>query len=264
MTLPAIPDTFEWIEASWGPALRCIPLQAVAPHVFTTRQLGLTTADDWAHVVRAVGARDVQLLTQVHGSHVVAIRTPQAALRPEADALVSNHAEVALAVRAADCVPLLIGDPITGAVAAVHAGWRGTAAGVAAAAVAALEREFGAQPASLVAAIGPSIGACCYEVGTELVDAFASAGHPRHLVDRWFVSPPARRGEFPASPSGGMEKLRLDTWSANRDQLILAGLDEQNVHACGLCTASHIDLFPSYRVEGTVAGRIAGAIRAGD
>lgn len=255
MSLPAVPDTFEWFQAPWGAALRCVRLQAIAPHLFTTRQLALSSQGQWDIVAAAVGARAVQTLTQVHGRHVVVVRG-QGSGRPEADVLVSNNPEIALAVRAADCVPLLIADPKGGAVAAVHAGWRGTAAGAATAAVEALQREFGSSPADLVAAIGPSIGPCCYEVGTDLVDAFAAAGHARHLVDRWFIAPPPRRGEYERS------KLRLDTWGANRDQLMLAGLDERNIHISGLCTASHLDLFPSYRAEGENTGRIAGVIRA--
>jgi YfiH family protein len=262
MSLPAVPDTFEWVQASWGDALRCIPLQAIAPHLFTTRQLALSTQSDWQRLAEAIGATAVQTLTQVHGRAVAVVGKGRGARgegrgnRPEADILVSDDAGVAIAVRAADCVPILIADPTTGAVAAVHAGWRGTAAGAATAAVEALTREFGVSAADLVAAIGPSIGPCCYEVGTELVDAFAAAGHARHLIDRWFLAPPARRGEHERP------KLKLDTWAANRDQLILAGLDEENVHTCGLCTASHIELFPSYRREKNQAGRLAGAIRA--
>ncbi len=259
MNLPVVPDPFYWTQASWGAALRCRPLDAVASHLFTTRQLSLSSQDDWHRVAEAVGARHVRTLTQVHGCRVAAVRnagTRSAGPRAEADVLISNDPQLAIAVRAADCVPLLIADPGTGAVAAVHAGWRGTAAAVAAVAVQALEREFGAIPAKLIAVIGPCIGACCYEVGSELVDAFAAAGHPRHLVDRWFVAPPPRRGE------SDRPKLRLDTAGANRDQLILAGLDEQNIHTCGLCTADNLGLFPSYRVEREKAGRIGAAIRA--
>lgn len=255
MSLPALPETFTWTRQPWGPALSCEPLQAVAPHLFTTRQPGLTSQQDWDRLASAVGARAIQTLTQVHGREVFVVRSP-AGPRPDADVLVSNDPRIAVAVRAADCVPVLIADPRTGAVAAVHAGWRGTAAGAATAAVRALAREFGARPADLVAAIGPSIGPCCYEVGTALVDAFAAAGHPRHLVDRWFLSPPPARGAFERGA------LRLDLWSANRDQLILAALDEQNIHTCGLCTASHVELFPSFRVEKERAGRLAGVIRA--
>lgn len=252
--LPAVPDTFQWVRESWGAALRCVPLQAIAPHLFTTRQLALSSHDDWMLLAHAVGAAAVQTLIQVHGQRVAVVRGVTGN-RPEADVMVSDDPDIAIAVRAADCVPILIADPKTGAVAAVHAGWRGTAAGAATAAVEALIREFGARAADLVAAIGPSIGPCCYEVGTELVDAFAAAGHPRHLIDRWFLAPPPRRGEHERP------KLKLDTWAANRDQLMLAGLDEQNIHTCGLCTASHLDLFPSYRVERGKAGRIAGIIK---
>ena len=249
MNVPAVPGAFHWTGETWGAALRCGPLEPVAPHLFTTRHLPLASPEDWQRVAEALGARSVQTLTQVHGCAVVTLRKGVRLRddKPEADVLVSDDPDVAIAVRAADCVPILIADQRTGAVAAVHAGWRGTAAGAATAAVKALERDFGARPADLIAAIGPSIGPCCYEVGSELVDAFAAAGHERHLIDRWFISIEGR--------------LRLDTWAANRDQLTLAGLDDQNIHSCGLCTATNLNLFPSYRAEGQQAGRIAGAIK---
>jgi YfiH family protein len=170
--------------------------------------------------------------------------------------LVSNDPDVAVAVRAADCVPLLMADPRTGAVAAVHAGWRGTAAGAATAAVESLRQEFGVEPENLVAAIGPSIGLCCYEVGTELVDKFAAAGHARHLIDRWFVATPPGRG------SGEPPPLRLDVAGANRDQLMLAGVREANIHMSGLCTAENVPVLTSFRKERHQAGRLAAVIRS--
>ena len=147
-------------------------------------------------------------------------------------------------------------DRTRGVVAAVHAGWRGTAARVAVAAVEALGREFGTRPADLVVAIGPSIGACCYEVGSDLVDAFAAAGHERHLIERWFLSPPPARG------SRDRAALSLDLPRSNRDQLILVGVPEEQIHASGLCTAMHLDVLTSYRKEKEGAGRLAGVIRA--
>ena len=198
------------------------------------------------------------MISQVHGRAVVVIRrgtaVPQP--RPEADVLVSDASDIAIAVRAADCVPLLMADRVRGVVAAVHAGWRGTSARAAVAAVDALAREFGTRPADLVVAIGPSIGACCYEVGTELVDAFAAAGHERYLIDRWFVSPPPARGSRDKAP------LTLDVARANTDQLILAGVPEDQIFDSGLCTAMHLDVLTSYRKEKEKAGRIAGVIRA--
>lgn len=265
MTLPAVPEPFYWTDSPCGTALKCRPLEAIAPHVFTTRELQLSSRDDWRRVGDALGAGSLVTLNQVHGRQVVAIRRGSArpAERPSGDVLVSNDPDVAVAVRAADCVPLLLADARTGAVAAVHAGWRGTAAGAATAAVDALAREFGARPEDLVAAIGPSIGACCYEVGSELVDAFAAAGYPRHLIDRWFLAPPARRGSFQAALRGSdRPRLRLDVAGANRDQLVLAGVPESQIHVCGLCTAMHLDVLTSYRAEKERAGRIAGVIRA--
>ena len=264
MTLPPVPESFYWAQASCGTVLTCRPLEASVPHVFTTRELQLSSPDDWRRVATALGVNAVVTLDQVHGAEVVAIRrgSPRPSGRDTADVLVSDDPDVAVAVRAADCVPLLLADPATGAVAAVHAGWRGTAAGAATAAVQALGREFGAKPEHLVAAIGPSIGACCYEVGSELVDRFAAAGHARYLIQRWFVSPPPRRdgrcGLRPPAPPA----LRLDLAVANRDQLMLAGVPEQHIHACGLCTAMHLDVLTSYRAEREQAGRLAGVIRA--
>lgn len=265
MTLPPVPDAFRWTEEPWGAALRCRPLEEVAPHLFTTRRLELS-AGGWRQLAESVGARQVATLSQVHGAAVAVVRrdgTPfdraqgrPFETRPEADALVSDDPEVAIAVRAADCVPVLMADRGTGVVAAVHAGWRGTAARAAVAAIEALGREFGTRPADVVAAIGPSIGPCCYEVGSALVDAFAAAGHERYLIDRWFSTPRVEGG------LGERPALRLDIAGANRDQLVLAGVPEPQIHLSGLCTAMHLDILTSYRAEKEKAGRMAGVIRA--
>jgi hypothetical protein len=256
MSLPAVPGAFYWTEESWGAALRCRPLDPLAPHLFTTRHLTLSRRDDERALHASLGVRRVVLLRQVHGAAVTVIR--RSGTLPDSgtpgDALVSNVAEVGVGVRSADCVPLLMADAATGAVAAVHAGWRGTAAGAAGAAVSALAREFGSRPGDLVAAIGPHIGPCCYEVGTELVDAFAAAGHHRDLIDRWFLAPPPPRGARERPP------LRLDLGTANRDQLILSGLEPEHIHMSGLCTAEHLDVLTSYRTERAAAGRMIAVI----
>ena len=173
------------MQAAAGPALVCRPLAALAPHVFTTRRwpLGSTAlgGDDpvlWDDVARAMQVSAVRLVRgrQVHGAEVV-IAEDVRGRRPEADIIVSrDHTLALVAVQAADCIPLLLADPGTGAVAGAHAGWRGLAAGVPAAAVASLIRDFGSRSADLVAAIGPAIGACCYEVGGDVRDRFEGRG----------------------------------------------------------------------------------------
>jgi YfiH family protein len=244
MTLPTVPDPFYWTSSPCGAVLRCRPLEVIAPHVFTSRELPLSSRDDWQRVAQAVAAEQIATLEQVHGREVVVIArdAPVRADRPRADALVSTHSRAAVAVRTADCVPLLLADRVTGAVAAVHAGWRGTAAGVAMAAVHALERTFGVKPGSLVVAIGPSIGPCCYTVGQDVVNAFAAAGHAAYR-ERWFLED------------------RLDLVAANRDQLVLGGVPAAQIHSCGLCTAMHLEVLTSYRAEKQRAGRLAAAIR---
>jgi polyphenol oxidase len=260
MTLPVVPPSFRWIETSRGYVVECVALARIARHCFTSRAIPLASNDDYSWLAQSLGAKRTVAVTQVHGRNVVAVRRgdtlPES--RPNADALVTNDPETAIAVRAADCVPLLLADEKTGAGAAVHAGWRGTSASVATEAVHALAREFGAKPENLIAAIGPSIGPCCYEVGSELVDAFAAAGHARHLIDRWFSLKSSGQGVR----TRGAGTLVLDVPAANRDQLMLAGVAEERIHLSGLCTAEHLEVLTSYRVEKGDAGRIAGVIRA--
>ncbi|MCA1584573.1 MAG: peptidoglycan editing factor PgeF [Acidobacteria bacterium] len=273
--LPAPTPAFHWTHESWGVALRCRPLSAVTQHGFTTRQLALRGGMDvhpaeWASVAALVGVELDQLagVRQVHGRAVRVLASGKIAAavlerRPDADAIVSNERGLALVVQVADCVPILLADRFTGVVGAVHAGWRGTAAGIVGEAVTAM-RGLGSKPANLVAALGPSIGPCCYEVGEELVTAFLQAGHARAQVDQWFsrvprcsIVPAGRGGEM----QGGEMSLRLDVAAANHDQLVAAGVSAENVHVAGLCTQTHRDVFDSYRADGQTAGRMAAVIR---
>jgi YfiH family protein len=146
----------------------------------------------------------------------------------------------------ADCNPILVVDPRRGAAAAIHAGWRGTCARIGPTAIETMTREFGSDPADLVAAIGPSVGPDDYEVGESLIEAFAKAGHSEADINRWF--------------SAERPKPHLDLWTANRDQLVAAGLRPDTIYLCGLSTVSHPGIFDSYRVAGERAGRMAGII----
>jgi len=208
-----------------------------------------------ARVARALGA-DVAHLErahQVHGASVVVRRAgdpPRGkAPLPDADIIVSDDPAIVLSIQAADCVPLLIADRRTDAIAAAHAGWRGMAAGVPEVTVQALSQAFGSRPADLVAAIGPSISASRYEVGDEVREHFIEAGCRSPQLDRWFL-PAERPGHW-----------HFDGWASAREQLEAAGVPADRIHLAGLCTASHPDLLCSYRRDGSTAGRIAGAIR---
>lgn len=260
---PAHP--FLWTEQPWGPALQSAVLARVAGHLFTTRDLPLRgdgAASGWARLAAWAGVPPDRLmrLKQVHGVDVAVVRADAVAWSssddgwPRADIIMTDDPTVALAVQTADCVPLLLADPATGAVAAVHGGWRGTAAGVARTAVSAMREHFGVRAADLVAAIGPSIGVCCYQVGPDVRAAFCDAGFSEEDLRSWF-----RPDE--SAPAG--PRYRFDVPKAIRDQLRAAGVADEHIAASGLCTACHPALFPSYRRDGAHTGRIAGVIRPG-
>ena len=156
------------------------------------------------------------------------------------DALVSNVPKILVAIKTADCVPILLGDSNSGAFAAVHAGWRGTSSSIVARAIEQMQREYGTQPGSLRAAIGPAANLCCYEVGAEVIDKFKERFPESNSL---FV--PTREGH-----------ARIDLQKANRDQLVAAGLIPENIYSAPFCTMDRTDLFFSYRREKSVHGRV--------
>ena len=194
----------------------------------------------------------LRLIRQVHGADVAIVRSGGGGAwqRPQADVIVSDDPTVAIGVRVADCVPVLIGDSRQGVVGAAHAGWRGTVERAAGAAVRAMTDAFGSDPRDLVAAIGPCLGPCCGEVGMEVVDAFREAGHADADLDRWFTT-------------GASGRPFLNLWEANRDQLHAAGIPHAQIHAADVCTKTYSSRFHSYRAAGTSAGRMVGVIRMG-
>lgn len=241
-----------WAQAACGQILQSTSLSAVAPHLFTSADVALRESDaEWNAVAGALGVDrpQLRLVSQVHGAAVAVIRKEDPARPPSrADIVVTDDPAVAVAVRVADCAPILIADPVRRAVGAVHAGWRGTVQRAAQAGVEALAREFGSAPADLVAAIGPCLGPCCGEVGPEVPEAFRQAGHDDASLARWFTTGPT-------------DRPYLDLWTANRDQLERAGVPSGSIAVAELCTRSHPDVFHSYRAAGTGAGRMVAAIR---
>lgn len=249
-TITPVATGFVWAETPAGTVLTSAALAPLAAHVFTTRDLafrGGAVDPDYARLAAAFGVREEQVVRvkQVHGKVVLNVHpaTDTAAL-PDADAIISTDPERVIAVRIADCVPVLIADRQRRVVAVVHAGWRGTAAGIARETVNRV-RDLGIPPADLVAVIGPSIGPCCYQVDRAAKDVFDAA---QGNAARWFAP-------------DGPDRWKLDLWQATVDQLTEAGVTPASVHVARLCTADHPRTFYSFRRD-RAEGRMVAAIRA--
>ncbi|MFA5035224.1 MAG: peptidoglycan editing factor PgeF [Candidatus Margulisiibacteriota bacterium] len=221
-------------------------------HFFSTAAAGNLSyyvGDDPANVTanrqrltKTLNLSNLTTAQQVHGSQLVIVtqgmggrgsHDHESAI-PETDALITNLPDVCLMVQVADCVPILLYDPIKRVIAAVHAGWRGTVANIAGKTVGAMRQAFGSSPADIIAAIGPSIGACCFEVGEEVRLAAVKL------------------------PSSLLKDNHFDLWGANDYWLKEAGVNK--VETSRLCTSCNNDQFFSYRKSGGKTGRSGAGI----
>jgi len=223
-------------------------------HAFTTRHGGLGARgngarhhDDWTAMAHAFGIRLERLATvnQVHGENIIKVDEMNIldVRSVHADAMISRVPGIAIGVETADCVPVLLYDPVMQAVAAVHAGWRSTVKKIVQKTVNRMHEEFGTESSRLIAAIGPAIGPECYEVDEPVM------GPVRDAFSFWQeVSAPR-----------GTDRWGLDLVKANKLELMQIGLSEKNIHSVGMCTACKKDSFYSYRVEGKT-GRMLSVI----
>jgi YfiH family protein len=214
----------------------------------------------------ALGAADLALipLKQIHSDVIRIFPEPPADAR-KGDASATDRPGLLLAIQTADCAPILLVDPKKRAVAAIHAGWRGTLTRITQKAVGRMQLEFGSKPADLLAAIGPSIGPCCYEVAADFVTKFTA-----QFADAADYFDEPRSGEEPnplqwlnMKPPGHQpppKNVHLDLRKANRSQLVAAGLLAKNIYVSDLCTACHTGLLFSHRREGPLSGRLMSAI----
>jgi len=178
---------------------------------------------------------------QVHGNRIIHLESTEEGSRLlEADGIITTCEGLAVGIKTADCVPILLLDPRAPAVGAVHAGWRGTAAGIAREAVEAMKKAFSSDPSEMIALIGPAIGPCCYEVDEPV--RLAMTGEKGMAK---FLRPlPGRAGRW-----------MMDLAGANAAQLADAGLRDNQVHGAGLCTACHRTVFFSHRGDRGTTGR---------
>ncbi len=238
-----------WCELGSGRARLAFSTRrgGVSRGPFAGLNLGYHTGDDPVRVAtnrrifwNALGIREdrVSQAHQVHGERVLVVRHwPRAP--EEGDAQVTALPGVVLAGLFADCLAVYLYDARRGVVALAHAGWRGTARGVARRCLEEMERSFGTDPGDCVAVLSPAIGPCCYEVGPEVAAFFRSCPGLQRL------------------PGGSW---RLDLWEANAHILAEAGVPPRQIFAHRLCTSCHRDLFFSHRAQGGVAGRMVALI----
>ncbi|MEG6585964.1 peptidoglycan editing factor PgeF [Dendrosporobacter sp. 1207_IL3150] len=227
---------------------------------FSTLNLGLHTGDDIESVCNnrrifceALGIDFDSIVTaeQIHGSDVAQVFTTELGKGAKdysealkgVDALITNISNLPLMLFFADCVPVLLFDPINKAIGVVHAGWKGTVAKISQKTVLSMREKFGTNPGDCIVGIAPSIGPCCYEVDEYVANQF------KIQFDR---------GDEILTPHNSKWKLNL--WAANLMQLEEVGVLKENIKISGVCTSCNKELFFSYRAENGRTGRMGAVI----
>jgi YfiH family protein len=231
--------------------------EGVSRPPYNSLNLGSTTLDSVHNVqgnrsllARTFGSRaeNFVMVTQTHGSDILVIDQPNPDFahfhKLECDGIITNQPGVMIAVGVADCLPLLLLDPVKRVVAALHAGWKGTAANIAAKGVESLVKLFGSDSRDILAALGPAIGPCCYEVDKPVQQAFEGSGVSWEQC----------------ATMAGPDRWKLDLAAANRQQLLGAGVVEENIEVAEQCVCCTPDWFFSYRRDAGETGRQAGFI----
>lgn len=235
--------------------------EGVSRTPYNSLNLGTNTQDQQHSIegnrsllTRAFGITCDELVTvrQVHGNDILVIDEANSDyshfLNIEADAVITNQPGVMIGVCVADCVPVLLLDPENKVIAAVHAGWQGTASRLVAKTVAGMKSLFGSNPKSIKAAIGPHISSCCYEVDEQVKQAFTQNG----LTWDTFTS------------QTGEGKWRLNLAAANKEMLFSSGVPVASIQVSELCVSCHRELFFSYRRDNGETGRQMGFIMLKD
>lgn len=209
---------------------------------------------------------ELMTLRQVHSDVIHGLdHVPKSALA--GDGMVTDVPGLLLAVQTADCLPVLLVDPEHRAVGVFHAGWRGTLARIVEKGVGVMRQRYGSDPRRLLAALGPGIHACCYEVGSEVRERFLSQFDYAAALFREVSESDPVRERYPllfltarAPGHSDLHKLHLDLVEANRRQLVSAGLRPRHIWASPLCTSCRTDLLFSHRAEKGTTGRMMGVV----
>ncbi len=221
----------------------------VSPAPCDTLNLALHVGDDPKNVLQnriilaeefGYLAENLIYMDQTHSDHIAVIEDTAVNKTPDTDAIITNQRNIPLMVMVADCIPLMLYDPVRSVIAAVHAGRNGTFKAIASKTVQKMQEAFKSDPADILTAMGPAIHVCCYEVGADLADITRKSFGEKYIYDR-------------------EGSTYLDLQQLNFDQLTDAGVQPEHIEITPLCTACNSDYF-SYRREGTT-GRFAGVIK---
>jgi polyphenol oxidase len=233
-------------------------------HAFCTRQGGASREDykslnmsfregdeefrvlqNWSKLAKtfAIPLEQFLVLNQIHGDNIFVIKPHGSYFSPgdelNYDAIITCRTNIAICIKTADCVPVFIVDKAKKIIAVVHAGWRGTALGISSKVIRLMQHQYGSLPRDILAAIGPSIGRCCYEVDNATAEALGAQRNKES-----FVFPKAMKS-----------KWLVDLPEANRQQILDCGIPETNIELSGHCTMCSQDMFFSHRGSGGITGR---------
>lgn len=220
--------------------------------ILSTLNLGYTVDDNPKLVTKniellqnSIGLKNSKIVfpNQTHSNNVGIVENDQDTFS-DTDALVTNKPGICIAVRTADCVPILLLDPVHKVVAAVHSGWKGTIKKISQVTIETMQQQFGTNPHDIVASIGPSIGSDVYEVGYEVVEQFNNEFGKNVVI----------------VPRPNSNKGLLNLWKANKLILLESGVQENNIEIAELCTYSNPKLFYSARRDSVKCGRLASGI----
>ena len=278
--LPVSGWDFPWLWAGFSTRKGGLSRAYCADDAPGELNLGITASDDretvlgnrrlFAEAVTSKSSTPLISLRQFHSNRIVQAAGADAARNQphKGDGQITDEPGLLLAIQTADCIPVLVADRKRRAVAAFHAGWRGTLKRIVESGVGQMRLTFGSQPEDLIAAIGPGIGLCCYAVGEEVLSEFDSQfSYSRDLFREVYDSDPVRKkypmlfltqrapGHSPIGPS-----LHVDLIEANRRQLLSAGLAPASIQIVGGCTQCHPDLFFSHRASHGQTGRMMAVV----
>lgn len=244
------------IEAGFPHHAFSTRIGGISPEPYDSMNLGFTVRDEEKNLVEnrkifmnAIGLGDLeikQLISLVHGNKVISTKDLNGDPAPhEADGILTDEYNIPLVTTYADCIPIIMADPVTGACGVIHAGWRGTFAGIAAKAAERFVQAYNSNPLDIIACICPGIGQCCFETGEDVAGEF---------LDKYYI------WKDLAHKISNSDKWKIDLPGLNRRLLIQSGLSKDNIVQADTCTRCRGDLFFSYRRDGQASGRMAAVI----